>query len=68
MVAAKGGHTTVVKELLTRQDININMKDKVRSVSLHTIQSAKGNEKHFKSAYSQLLGGCYDYNNTINLL
>ena len=39
----------MVKELLIRQDLNINMKDKVHSVSLHTIQSAKGNEALFRS-------------------
>ena len=42
MCAARGGHTAVMKKLLTRQDLNINMKDKVHSVSLHTIQSARG--------------------------
>ena len=33
MFAARRGHTAVVKELLDRQDLNINMIDKVHSVS-----------------------------------
>ena len=32
MVAARNGHTAVVKELLTRQDLNINMTDEVHSI------------------------------------
>ena len=32
MLAAMGGHTAVVNKLLTRQDLNINMTDKVQSV------------------------------------
>ena len=33
MYAAGEGHTAVVKELLTRQDLNINMTDMVHSIS-----------------------------------
>ena len=36
MLAAREGHTAVMNELLTRQDLNINMTSKVHSVSLHT--------------------------------
>ena len=36
MCAAVGGHTEVVQLLLSRQDVNINMRDKVIIINLYS--------------------------------
>ena len=54
MLAASRGHTAVVRELLTRQDLNINMTDKVHPVQKTTFSPTQYNNDNYYYIISYL--------------